>query len=656
MAVTGSYSTTVPASSYLVSGVSFRNIQGHNNLNVVNVDTCDGQVGSPSAPNSARPQLVRNVTVDNVWAYDGDGARYAQQCNEGMRFDGITGLRVVNSRFVNLGACHVNGGTAAVILVAVTNATFANNVIADVPTTSSPDQTGIDSEICNDQISLRNNLFARNAGPAVEYLGLRCNIGDYNTNQTVTGNAFFGNSASLKRLTNCAAGDDPFTGTIDRNISADQAFVSPAAAFAPLLPSGAVNLVTKNGTVPHFAADEFSGTSGSAGWTYQTTTNAASNTAWTAATFTADAHLSGAWSGTGSGSITRFEQTPGTCAGCGSARIWTATTSGHVIIRSLAMKSEAGGADSTLTIQRNGSAIDSALIAGPNISGTELNENLDVAVGDSLRFVVAGNAASDDYTSWTPSISYIDAGAGTGTVANGSFETPAVGISAYQYAPSGGIWQFSPSATSAGAGIASNGSAFGNTATPDGTQVAFIQSQGGATQTVSGFIPNVRYQIGFQIAARGAEAQTVQVVVDGAVLTSASPTSTAFAPVTTPSFTSSSGTVTVTFRGISATDQTAIIDSVVISPLQSVSAANPSFEVPALAAATYQYAVAGATWTTDPPTSVGGSGFASNGSAFGNANAPAGTQVAFVQKQGAVAQTVTGFVAGTSYAIIVSAA
>jgi hypothetical protein len=65
--------------------------------------------------------------------------------------------------------------------------------------------------------------------------------------------------------------------------------------------------------------------------------------------------------------------------------------------------------------------------------------------------------------------------------------------------------------------------------------------------------------------------------------------------------------------------------------------ANTGFESPSLAGS-YQYAPAGAAWTFS-----GGAGITGNGNAFtgGNASAPEGVQVAFIQGPGSVAQSTT---------------
>ena len=84
----------------------------------------------------------------------------------------------------------------------------------------------------------------------------------------------------------------------------------------------------------------------------------------------------------------------------------------------------------------------------------------------------------------------------------------------------------------------------------------------------------------------------------------------------------------------------------------SVTAGDASFEQVALAAGGFAYDPTGSAWAF-----AGSAGVASNGSAFtgSNPSAPSGTQVAFVQNQGSLSQTMTGFAAG-SYHISFSAA
>ena len=88
-----------------------------------------------------------------------------------------------------------------------------------------------------------------------------------------------------------------------------------------------------------------------------------------------------------------------------------------------------------------------------------------------------------------------------------------------------------------------------------------------------------------------------------------------------------------------------------------VPSSNLSFETPSLGSGygSYQYNPAGGSWTFSG-ASPNGSGLLGNGSAFGNPNAPDGTQAAFVQSYGTISQTLSGFTPGTNYTITYSAA
>jgi hypothetical protein len=78
-----------------------------------------------------------------------------------------------------------------------------------------------------------------------------------------------------------------------------------------------------------------------------------------------------------------------------------------------------------------------------------------------------------------------------------------------------------------------------------------------------------------------------------------------------------------------------------------------SFETPATGS--YEYTPTGAPWTFS--ASPDGSGVAANGSGFtyANANAPDGVQVAFLQRNATVTQTIGGFTVGKTYQVVVAA-
>jgi hypothetical protein len=145
----------------------------------------------------------------------------------------------------------------------------------------------------------------------------------------------------------------------------------------------------------------------------------------------------------------------------------------------------------------------------------------------------------------------------------GGFETPSVGTGTYgafQYDPTGSPWTFD-----SGSGVAGNGSGFtdGNPDAPDGTQVAFLQSYGTISQTVT-FAAGT-YSLSFLAAQRGNyqySSQTFQVLIDGNVVGTFTPDGTSYAAYTTDSFTVTAGAHTIQFVGLDpdGQDNTAFLD------------------------------------------------------------------------------------------------
>ena len=96
-------------------------------------------------------------------------------------------------------------------------------------------------------------------------------------------------------------------------------------------------------------------------------------------------------------------------------------------------------------------------------------------------------------------------------------------------------------------------------------------------------------------------------------------------------------------------------DSVSINFVVANETTNLGFETPGIGNGNYNYRPGGATWTFSG-TGASGSGIVANGSVFSNANAPEGTQAAFLQQFGSFTQSLVGFTPGTSYTITYSAA
>jgi hypothetical protein len=79
------------------------------------------------------------------------------------------------------------------------------------------------------------------------------------------------------------------------------------------------------------------------------------------------------------------------------------------------------------------------------------------------------------------------------------------------------------------------------------------------------------------------------------------------------------------------------------------------FEVPSIGSGNFEYDPPGALWTF-AGASPNGSGIVANGSGFSNPNAPQGVQAAFIQENGSVSQTLSGFSPGTNFTFTYSAA
>jgi hypothetical protein len=147
------------------------------------------------------------------------------------------------------------------------------------------------------------------------------------------------------------------------------------------------------------------------------------------------------------------------------------------------------------------------------------------------------------------------------------FETPGQGSGpgAYTYAPTGSPWTFT-----AGAGLSGNGSAFtaGNPNAPEGNQVAFLQGYGAVSQSVN--FTAGSYILTFDAAQRAnwqASAQTINILVDGAVVGNVTPSGTTYGSYGSNRFTVTAGMHTIAFVGLNLLghDNTAFIDQVTIT-------------------------------------------------------------------------------------------
>lgn len=212
-------------------------------------------------------------------------------------------------------------------------------------------------------------------------------------------------------------------------------------------------------------------------------------------------------------------------------------------------------------------------------------------------------------------------------IVNGCFEAPAT--STYQYGPFTNGWTFDT-----GSGVQRNGSIWGAPTAREGIQTAFLQTTGVITQSVN--FNDGSYKVGFFAAQRSGNTQIFNVYYDATLIGTITPASTTWAYYTSNVFTATAGAHTVKFVGTKTTDQTAFIDAVDL--VLQTTLTNTGFETPATT--NYQIGPFTNGWTFD-----GLSGVQKNGSAWGAATAPEGTQTAFLQGDGTIYQDFT-FAAG----------
>lgn len=244
-----------------------------------------------------------------------------------------------------------------------------------------------------------------------------------------------------------------------------------------------------------------------------------------------------------------------------------------------------------------------------------------------------------------------------------SFESISVGspgaFSSFKYNPSLANYAFAGNS-----GIAANGCGFtsGNTNAPEGSQVGFVQSTGSISLTVP--LTAGTYQLKAQIANRAnwGGQQTVTVYLDGQSIGSWS-AGTSYTLATSNAFTVPDGTRTITFAGQSSADATLFVDQISIqaaSQSVTVTVGSSSFEAPFVGTNlfnAFQYTPAVIAGTQQWAFS-GHAGVAGNVSGFteGNANAPAGTQVAFVQYNTSSISQTLNFPSSGNYTLTVKAA
>lgn len=250
-------------------------------------------------------------------------------------------------------------------------------------------------------------------------------------------------------------------------------------------------------------------------------------------------------------------------------------------------------------------------------------------------YVLSETVASMDFTTFK----FTGKPVHDNAVKDGSFESPVVsGDPKFRNDPTGTSWTWGNTQQGPNnEGIAANGNPFTSQLAPEGTQVAYIQRKGSISQTVT--IPSGgTYALTFFAAQRPFNQQSLQLYVNGvAIGDPIKPIDANYLTYTTAAFPLHTGNNVIMLKGTSDTDNTALIDVVRLVEVNNL-IQNAGFEAPALAANQSIPDPPGNGWVWSNSLNEG---VAHNGSGYtaGNPNAPEGVQVAYLQRQGSVAQT-----------------
>ena len=223
----------------------------------------------------------------------------------------------------------------------------------------------------------------------------------------------------------------------------------------------------------------------------------------------------------------------------------------------------------------NGAAVDTIKPSGTTYAGYT-TPSFSVTAGTHTIELLGLSPSTADSTAFVDTVAIESS-----IIGNGSFETPSLAAGTWQFSPSGSSWQFTGNA-----GISGNRSAFtaGNPNAPDGTQVGLIKDAGSISQTVQ--LTAGGYQVSFQAAQRGnwqSQPQQIEVLVDGSLVGTITPSSTAYATYATPSISVTAGTHTIELLGLapSTADSTVFIDLVSLAPANgfTIAQATPTIQV-----------------------------------------------------------------------------
>jgi hypothetical protein len=207
------------------------------------------------------------------------------------------------------------------------------------------------------------------------------------------------------------------------------------------------------------------------------------------------------------------------------------------------------------------------VLVDSNVVGSFTPPDINYAAFTTDRFTVTGGAHTVQFVGTDPdgqdNTALLEGVQIYQVIGAYGFELPTVGTG-YQYDPAG-----TPLSFTGTAGIAGNGSDLtsGNPDAPQGSQVAFLEGTGGFS--ASGYVPAGTYTISFSAAQRAANrsSQTFQILIDGAVVGTFTPSSISYTAYTTNALTVTAGIHSIAFQALDpdGRDNMAFIDEAALN-------------------------------------------------------------------------------------------
>jgi hypothetical protein len=414
---------TFSSSQYVLKDVTVSDVRGANNVDSVAFDAETNTIDNQDGHNAFQDVVMNGLVFASDNGHAGDVyQRAGLGCSDALRLLGMTNVTLINSVLLDEAGCRTPSGTAAVILGRVSKVRFINNIFFGVPHSGSPDETAIDFEWSENEVDLHANLFAGNAGPAVEILNIH--PGDHTSAIDFSSNTFAQNAHSRRPGAasiwedNKGRGYGAPTGKIRNNLFFEQ--------HGPFLAGKNIALITnvnqhQTALVANYAAELFSPIQGKNQWRYLYESSVSN---WSDLPQYSATLENGAWLNGDSQFVSAFNLLPAGCSGActtgGVARAWVAPRAGTVSIRGRVVKSDPSGgngaqASVNLVSLRGVTQVWPAaggrqLIASSDQTGYATDvDTIRVAQGDVLRFEVHANGDNaHDSVSWTPSIGYVD--------------------------------------------------------------------------------------------------------------------------------------------------------------------------------------------------------------------------------------------------------